>query len=688
MKSKYFQNFKQALHMIKPSLIATSMLCLGMAVSLFGSCATDDLTPSDQKNGDLVSFRTVMQEDATAGKTRTTAMPSSVTPGITAEDLQPTALIAKGSAGLGNFMVESTTVEGIDVQKAPTRDARGILIADVAASNVDFATVGYQYASAGTNFGTDQLWFQNEATQSNGQMRNNFYWSSEKPYASFFGIYPKTATDNNGLSMTENGLPAINFMVNRDVRNQVDLMTAYTGEVGPYSAGQTPTATMRFYHALTAVKFALGANFDKNLTITGVALSNVYKSGTYTLPLNPTSMGEWRGQDFKEYFEVIDLDFSTSENANTTFIDGENTFLMIPQTLPDDAAVTIFINYDQFIRLSLKGQVWKPGTTRTYKINQTQSNWTFTISQSETTTLGMDGGAATYQVESYQTANDGTRRAVPWQIAGFSTDGGTTWITDLNQVKDSQGDPILASASLMAGNGSVSAGTTEQGTLTLNPMGKNDYLAQLNDRLKTATPATGKDLSLNAAGQKSTANSYLISAPGSYKIPLVYGNALKNGTENPSSYQTSNTGSNILSKFKNAYDENITQPYINVDAHPATGAKLVWTDVEGIVSNYRVTGTGANAYLEFDVPANKIANGNAVLAVQDATGKTLWSWHLWFNEANALSTIDVNNGVNTYKMTRDALGQKWSEWYDTKLPLRKVLVKVGLRVKYTPERGA
>ena len=59
-------------------------------------------------------------------------------------------------------------------------------------------------------------------------------------------------------------------------------------------------------------------------------------------------------------------------------------------------------------------------------------------------------------------------------------------------------------------------------------------------------------ISLTKGGsvQRSTANSYIISAPGFYSIPLVYGNAIKDGNDNPASYQTTNSGKYILTKLQ------------------------------------------------------------------------------------------------------------------------------------------
>ena len=69
-----------------------------------------------------------------------------------------------------------------------------------------------------------------------------------------------------------------------------------------------------------------------------------------------------------------------------------------------------------------------------------------------------------------------------------------------------------------------------------------DLAAQRNNELKNAkalgSAATPYNLSnsTGAATVENTANSYVISAPGVYMFPLVYGNAIKGGVTNRSAY--------------------------------------------------------------------------------------------------------------------------------------------------------
>ena len=60
------------------------------------------------------------------------------------------------------------------------------------------------------------------------------------------------------------------------------------------------------------------------------------------------------------------------------------------------------------------------------------------------------------------------------------------------------------------------------------------FLAERNNSLKEAKAVSDYNLSnsTGAATIENTANCYVISAPGTYRIPLVYGNAIKNQAAN------------------------------------------------------------------------------------------------------------------------------------------------------------
>ena len=167
---------------------------------------------------------------------------------------------------------------------------------------------------------------------------------------------------------------------------------------------------------------------------------------------------------------------------------------------------------------------------------------------------------------------------------------------------------------------------------------------------------------------QNTANSYLISAPGYYRIPLVYGNAVKGGTTNESSYKTAHTGTDVLSNFKDHLGNDITTPYINVQNanNPATQASIVWMDQQALVDGLSVTNNGDKSFVNFHVSVANIKNGNAVIAVKSADGTIMWSWHLWFDHSDALSTIAcTNHEGDNFKVTKNILGYTIYKWKST-----------------------
>ena len=64
-----------------------------------------------------------------------------------------------------------------------------------------------------------------------------------------------------------NGFPSVEFEIETDVRKQVDLMTACSGNVQYATRYQAPRTSLNFCHALTAIRFAVGQNlsFDKTI---------------------------------------------------------------------------------------------------------------------------------------------------------------------------------------------------------------------------------------------------------------------------------------------------------------------------------------------------------------------------------------------------------------------------------------
>ncbi len=171
--------------------------------------------------------------------------------------------------------------------------------------------------------------------------------------------------------------------------------------------------------------------------------------------------------------------------------------------------------------------------------------------------------------------------------------------------------------------------------------------------------ATTIDLSLvdnagNARASMTTANCYLVHAAGDYKLPLVYGNAIKNGADNRVAYYPGEDGSitNGTDQFVNHNDDGITGPWITksgsgVDAGmglTAASAELLWQDRSGLITSVSVNGD----YLEFTV--GSFGGGNALIAVKDGSGNILWSWHIWATSETLASTTSIATGSHTYRV--------------------------------------
>ncbi|MBF1512033.1 hypothetical protein, partial [Prevotella pallens] len=387
---------------------------------------------------------------------------------------------------------------------------------------------------------------------------------------------------------------------------------------------------------------------------------------------------------------------STSRNPNATIMGnaGDNyTFYMIPQVLTSKG-VTVYVHCTDgtTITAPLKGE-WKAGTTRTYKLSETNSNWTYTLTATdpklpanynETTSLP-------FGVQSFrEDPGTHTKQAVPWKVIGYSVDGGITYTTN----KPSW----LTALSIETGNGGTAG---EQGTATLSAADIKDLLKERNDGLKAATPlgTASRYYDLSTAGgtvARSTANSYVISAPGYYRIPLVYGNAITGGATNSSAYISSapvtivGGADVILHNFKDHNGNNITNPWIEKSNAANTnidGAHIVWADEASLIhlSSTPIVHEGANndAYLQFEVKASDIKSGNAVVAV--TKGNTVvWSWHLWFAPQSALTPIEVTNHQNKkYNFTEETLGWKPTEWLATTYNAPRT-VKVKVEQEYGP----
>lgn len=150
-----------------------------------------------------------------------------------------------------------------------------------------------------------------------------------------------------------------------------------------------------------------------------------------------------------------------------------------------------------------------------------------------------------------------------------------------------------------------------------------------------------------------TANCYLIHLPVNYKLPLVYGNAIKNGTTNTIAFNPGGTtSSTYVNRFLNHAGTGITGPWITKSTSgtgvnkgmglTAASAELKWQDVAGLITAVGVDGD----YLTFSV--GSFNPGNALIAVKNGSGTILWSWHIWATNDDLSNTTVVATGSHNY----------------------------------------
>ena len=688
MTRKYFYS-NRLRHAIP---FAAASFTVGLA--LF-ACSDKDIDSNENNGKALVAFNVSEKQDEAqaAAKsnqpmTRAAFANQLALQDLAPEDLTMQKLPVQGKAGAGLCLIE-TTLPGVPSQREATAQTR----ADITTlSNLgNFSTTAF-YGSSDTSL---EPWFYDKDTKKDGNLVAPIYWDWFKNHGCFYAVYPKP--DNNKIKLSpasHTGTPYVNFEVEPNVTNQKDLMTACSGnvhtDIGAMSA-TAPRTDLTFRHALTAVRFKVGENLSYSKHITKVEIVGAKSKGKYTLPTDKNHTGSWDATSLSAPATFTlggdgTVSVSTSEAVNNIIVGkpGDNyVFYMIPQPL---AGVQVKVYFDNAptpaITANLAG-TWKPGTTKTYALSQNTSSWLYELTATPPAPAEYNANATgNYKIESYrEDPVSHTKQAVPWEVVGYDTNGDGTF---------SMTEPLpswFTGLTAPNGNGSItSAGETGVANLVPDPANTNK-LAAMNAALKLNAKGSASDYydlsTHDIKGNttlRNTANCYVISHPGYYKIPLVYGNAIKNGGKNESAYQTSNTGTFILTHFKDHNNQDITDPWItqtNGGVNAPNGAKLVWADESGLVTNLAVTGSGNNAFVQFEVPAATIKNGNAVIAVTRG-GTVVWSWHLWFTHDDALNTVTCTNFQNhEYKFTQENLGMKYTAWSGTSYTSpRSIKVKV------------
>lgn len=651
-------------------------LLLAMAASFVSiSCAEEDIV-NDLKKGakNGMSFAVTDVQDAPDADM---AVPAA------SKEAFAVSNIDFNEGGTADMCLQESTVPGVNPMKR-TPQTRAWLKSTI---DGDFGVSACANGSADPNF------FYNEKVNQHGQMSQPVSWSGAASTLKFYAVYPYmdgTNVNQKLVQATTGSLPYVQFKASTDIANQTDLMVAETTPIGYTNmGGAAHVIPLKFTHALTAIRFGIGSNLSWNKTIKSIEFIGIHNEGQYSLTTKT-----WSNQAGSGNYKLDYIYQQTSGTQNTVIVKDGKTFLMVPQTLPTGAKIIITFTNGSRITANIGGKKWLAGTTKTYMITEKNSNWEYKIETTSPANIAYNQTQSTtpYTVKSYRKdPMTNTFQEVKWKVVAYqeSADNGVSWTAE------SMNKPTwLTNLTLTEGDGGTAA---ESGMVTVSTDVK-DQLAAYNKVLQDATPkgTAGNyyDLSMyNFKGQataRNTANSYLISAPGYYKIPLVYGNAITNGSPNPHSYiSQAPTGTAneqyILRNFLDHDEKNITSPWItetNGGANKPDGAKIVWSDQSGIVDLSSLSISPDGKFIQFRVPQDKIKNGNAVIAATK-NGTVVWSWHLWFDHTDVLETVTTTNDQNkVYKITKRALGFAYRKWEGTSYDNARLI-----RVKVEQERG-
>ena len=215
--------------------------------------------------------------------------------------------------------------------------------------------------------------------------QTDYFWLNGKPL-DFYAWYPYNSAEGtngipSGMTLNQEDFSSISYIVPTDVSKQEDLMFAVNKNASEPKDGKA--TSLDFKHSLAAVKFVVG-DLPTGTKVTSVALKGVKYKGD--LAVTAGNKGEvqftWSNlaNDTENFTQATNKE--VKENDTDHAITNENqTFFMMPQTLPDDAMAEVVVEDEKGAKVKLTGALqdataaeqaknkWEAGNTYTYRVN-------------------------------------------------------------------------------------------------------------------------------------------------------------------------------------------------------------------------------------------------------------------------------------------------------------------------------
>ena len=461
----------------------------------------------------------------------------------------------------------------------------------------------------------------NEKVRRADGWRTKEYWPGSGGKLTFFAYAPYNAEGITLSSATDTGTPWLHYEVPLNAQDENDLLiSANEHEVGNYNA----IRHIDFRHICAGVRFGIGNQMAPG-TITKIQLADVYGEGWYHFGATA-----WDSVKTKKTF-TLNQSFNISKGEkNKLLTTGDNVFMMVPQKVPGYARILVTINDGEEHELEslISFDEWDMGTTTTYWLSTLVTDGdTILYVSVENAPIAATGGTAQYHVGSYYTTAYGTRSPIPW-TATYTIDNDTTTHSTL--------DMETLSAFTFSGGFSP----VESNNITAKagkPISASSITYQLKHRsIKNEDLAIGSD-------KKGSANCYVVNNPGTYTFPIVYGSSLdKNGNTVSSVYSSDHFVNHAGTKI-NTIGPRIPESEID-------HAIIVWQDAKHLVTPSSLEIVNKNGFkcIQFSIDTLNICEGNAVIAVRNASNEIMWSWHIWVTINDINKTIRIyNNDTGT-----------------------------------------
>ena len=438
-------------------------------------------------------------------------------------------------------------------------------------------------------------------------------------------IYP----ESNAAQFGKDG-STIECTIQPDAADQKDFLFAqYEQTLGQQDKEELH---LTFDHLLTAVRFKVGGQQLPMSVIKSISISGVATRGSYNCQSR-----SWNIDAGSKGTVTANLDFNVTGVENTVINGAENTFMLLPQQLPTDAKVTI--EYEDYTEgdesswgtktltaslATANTPAWEAGQCITYTLMDHSESSEYVLEVETPSDFTPDGGTQAVNVLSYRHV-EGVRTPMRWLVQSYSSDGGKTWMNGGNT-----NPPKGLAISPMEGT------STEPTPISVTIVPADTTSAPHRDFLRYATPLGygtdgAFDLSThdykNQPCLRTTANCYVVDAPGKYRFPTAYGNAIVSGETNKKAY----SGTNIV----DYRGKSISAPMIKNNGISLSRATLVWEDAQDLIDPASIKLVDEGSAVEFEILADNIDQGNAVIAVMDGGNNIVWSWHIWVNDEKA-----------------------------------------------------